>query len=144
MGKIILYHYTSYETSKIIMREGLRGGDNRHGTAFDLALLRQAGIELWDPILFLTAVYREDNERYGGYLLQVEVDEEKVTKIDDDCYIMKGEGILIPPEDITDMVEEYRRGGCYGDQTPLCWECDCLDCEYNPDYQEEEEEEEEE
>ena len=113
---ITLYHYTALNKVEKIMKEGLKGGMNQNGTVFDSCLL-----DYNTPTLCLTAVYRSDNEKYGGYPLEVEVPEEKVEKIFDDLWIMKGEGVLIDPEDIKDLFYEFEMGNC--SESIFC--CDC-------------------
>ena len=131
MGKKIeLYHYTSKANARKIMEEGLRGGDNRNGTVFDIAIMRMLGVDMSIPTLFLTAVSRADGRRYGGYILRVTVDEDKVKRVSDDLWVMQGEGILISPDDIDDLEEDYDNGFC----RPSIW-CDEIcpmrdECDY--------------
>jgi len=104
------------------MEEGLRGGDNRNGTIFDLAILRLFGINTSQPLLFLTRVPRPDADHYGGFMLKVRVEEENVIILQNDLVVMSGEGILIPPDDIDDLYEDFQDGIC----SPSMF---CFDCE---------------
>ncbi|RKY30573.1 MAG: hypothetical protein DRP74_06770 [Candidatus Omnitrophota bacterium] len=114
---LILFHYTEYDVAQKIKEEGLRGGHGTHGG------LPQEYTEVPTLYLATTILPDSDAERYGNYPLIVEISEDKLRELGGIYYdwanvwILKGEGILIPPEYIRDPNEEFKEGIC----EPTSW-----------------------
>lgn len=102
-----LYHGTSVENHETILEEGLRGGDNTCG----------GNRGVWDtPLLFLSDSY-EVAQKYGEVLIIDLPDDfylpERINDgLGDPCYVLEGEGILVPAEYISSPFVDHDNGFC--------------------------------
>lgn len=107
--KIILYHFTSKKSAEKIKKEGLKGGHNIHGIGYSSK-----------HTLWLTDSMRADAERYGDYILKIEISKKELQKLNpvykeiggENIYYIEKEGIIISPDLISDPYEEYEFGVC--------------------------------
>jgi len=122
-----LFHYTSAESARRILEEGLKPtACGPHCTAADLAIIQSLGIPASTPLIYLTKSWRADQDLYGGYLLRVQVPKKDLIHVFEDVYVTAKP---IPPENIDDVIEEFRMGICQ--PSPLCIECEqALTCPY--------------
>ncbi len=114
------YHYTDSRNIASIMENCLKPGDNRNGTAFDLALSD------CEPAIFLTTSYIGENDKYGGYCLEINIPKNiKIyPTLCPTTFFIKQK---ISPENITDLYQEYIDGVCepsiFCEECPLKKEC---------------------